>query len=103
MLRLVPGNHIRETGSGGERLDNRSAERRTNSAMHDGDRRMKVVGRRRPPARPDLRYAAPLLELAVRLRGTRPYIPKGVHVFRSFEEADQWSLQMMTRLRCGVR
>ena len=58
---------------------------------------MKVVGRRRAPARPDLRYAAPLLELAVRLRGSRPFIPKGVHVFRSFEEADQWSLQMMTR------
>jgi hypothetical protein len=51
--------------------------------------RMKVLGRRRAPRRHDLAYAAPLLELAVRLRGHRPFIPKGVHVFRSFEEADQ--------------
>jgi len=58
---------------------------------------MKLVGRRRPPARRDLAYAAPLLELAVRLRNGRPFIPKGVHRFRSFEEADQWSLRMMTR------
>lgn len=58
---------------------------------------MKVLGRRRAPGRRDLAYAAPLLELAVRLRGHRPFIPKGVHVFRSFEEADQWSLRMITR------
>jgi len=78
-------------------LDNRSTPRHTDSAMQDWDPKMKVVGRRRAPARPDLRYAAPLLELAAGLRGSRPFIPKGVHLFRSFEEADQWSLQMMTR------
>jgi hypothetical protein len=64
---------------------------------------MKVVGRRRPPARRDLVYAAPLLSLAVRLRGSRPFLPKGVHRFRSFEEADQWSLRMMARPRRDPR
>ena len=57
----------------------------------------KVVGRRGgrggPPA------AADLLELGVRLRGDKPFIPKGVHRFASFEESDAWSLMMLTRPR----
>ena len=71
--------------------------RDTVCGMDESSLSMKVVGRRRAPKRRDLSYAAPLLDLAVRLRGRRPFIPKGVHVFRSFEEADQWSLRMMTR------
>jgi len=31
------------------------------------------------------------------LRGSRPFIPKGVHRFKTFEEADAWTLQMITR------
>ena len=58
---------------------------------------MKVVGQRRQPNRPDLVYAAPLLDLVVDLRGTKAFIPKGVHRFASFEEADAWSLRMMAR------
>jgi hypothetical protein len=71
--------------------------------MDESDRQMKVVGRRRAPRHRDLSYAAPLLDLAVRLRDRRPFIPKGVHVFRSFEEADEWSLRMMTRPSPGRR
>lgn len=70
--------------------------------MEEADR-TKVLGRRRAPKKRDLVYAAPLLELAVRLRGRRPFMPKGVHVFRTFEEADQWSLRMMTRPSRGRR
>jgi hypothetical protein len=58
---------------------------------------MKVLGRRAPPAHRNLVSAAPLLELAVRLRAGKLLIPRGLHRFHSFEEADEWSLRMMTR------
>jgi hypothetical protein len=56
---------------------------------------MKVVGRRRWA--PGLVAAAPLLRLVVELRGRRPFLPKGVHRFRSFEESEEWTLRMLTR------
>jgi hypothetical protein len=59
-------------------------------------RQIKIVGRRRP-VRGGLVAAAPLLDLVVELRGNRPFIPKGVHRFRTFEESAAWSLQMMAR------
>jgi hypothetical protein len=61
----------------------------------------KVVGRRR--WRGGLVAAAGLLELALRLRGDQPFIPKGVHRFASFEESDAWSLTMLTRSRKHAR
>ena len=42
-----------------------------------------------------LEATAPLLDLVIRLRGDKPFIPKGVHRFRSFEESQTWSLMMM--------
>ena len=57
----------------------------------------KTVGRTR--AATGLAAADNLLRLVVRLRGNRPFIPRGVHRFRSFEEAQQWSLTMMARPR----
>ncbi len=56
----------------------------------------KVIGRRRAP-RPGLAQAAPFLELVVALRGKRPFVPRGVHRFASFEESQEWSLKMMAR------
>jgi hypothetical protein len=56
---------------------------------------MKVVGRRRWA--PGLAASAPLLRMVVQLRGNRPFLPKGVHRFRSFEEAEEWTLRMLTR------
>jgi len=38
-----------------------------------------------------------LLHLVLKLRATRPFIPKGIHRFRTFEEAHQWSIQMQAR------
>lgn len=61
---------------------------------------MKVVGRRR--WRGGLAAAAGLLDLALRLRGDKPFIPKGVHRFASFEESEAWSLTMLTRPRKPV-
>lgn len=58
---------------------------------------MKVVGRRQ--WRGGLAATAGLLELALRLRGDKPFVPKGVHRFASFEESDAWSLTMLTRPR----
>jgi len=43
--------------------------------------------------------AAGLLELTVQLRGDRPFVPKGVHRFLTFEESDAWTLRMLTRPR----
>lgn len=58
---------------------------------------MKVVGQRQWQG--GLTAAAGLLDLAVRLRGDKPFIPKGVHRFATFEESETWSLTMLTRPR----
>lgn len=57
---------------------------------------MKIVGKRKEPVR-DLRYARNLLDLVVELRKGKSLIPKGVHRFKTFEESQQWTLEMMTR------
>jgi hypothetical protein len=41
-----------------------------------------------------LRQANALLHLVLKLRSGRPFIPEGVHRFRSHEEAQQWSILM---------
>ncbi len=61
---------------------------------------MKVVGRQKPP-KINLDTMRGLQELVSRLREGKPYIPKGVHRFKSFEEADEWTLRMMTRKSQG--
>ena len=62
---------------------------------------MKVVGRRE--WRRGLPAAAGLLELALKLRGDKPFVPKGVYRFASFDESDEWSLKMLTRPRKHAR
>ena len=59
---------------------------------------VKVLGQR-TPSRGGLEAAAPFLDLAIRLRRDRPFIPRGVHRFQSFEESAAWSIQMMARRR----
>jgi hypothetical protein len=61
----------------------------------ESDLPMKVVGRRRWPS--GLLASARLLQLNLSLRGHKPFLPRGLHRFRSFEESDQWILKMMTR------
>jgi hypothetical protein len=56
---------------------------------------MKVLGRR-TWAR-GIVATAPLLRLARELRGGKPFVPRGVYRFRTFEESDEWLLRMMTR------
>jgi hypothetical protein len=55
----------------------------------------KVVGRRRWGA--GLVANAGLLRLNVQLRADKPFLPRGVHRFRSFEECEEWTLRMLTR------
>ena len=64
-------------------------------SIDDVDEGMKVVGRRTPGR--GLVATAPLLRLAVDLRGSKPFLPRGVHRFRSFEESEEWTLRMLTR------
>ena len=56
----------------------------------------KVVGRR-GRTQSGLASASGFLDLVARLVQRRSPIPKGVHRFHSFEEADAWTLRMITR------
>jgi len=58
---------------------------------------MKVVDRRRWAQ--GLAASAPLLRLVLDLRGDKPFLPRGVHRFRSFEESEEWTLRMLARPR----
>ena len=64
--------------------------------MNDAPQATKIVGRRRS-RKGGIVDAAPFLDLVVRLRGRKPFIPKGVHRFQSFEESQTWSIRMMAR------
>ena len=57
---------------------------------------MKVVGRKGKP-RVDVTTIDSLQRLANELRKGRPFMPRGVYKFRSFEDADQWKMRMLTR------
>lgn len=59
---------------------------------------MKVAGRR-VVSRGGLAAANAFLDLVIRLRGDKPFLPKGVHRFGSFEESHAWSIEMMARRR----
>ena len=67
------------------------------TARDDLDVSMKVVGRRRWGR--GLVATAPLLRLSLKLRGDKPFVPRGVYRFRSFEEIEEWTLRMLTRPR----
>jgi hypothetical protein len=59
---------------------------------------MKVVGRRGEP-KVDVVTFDPMQKMVQELRGNQPFMPKGVWRFKSFEEADEWKLKMLTRPR----
>ena len=58
---------------------------------------MKIVGGRRWGK--GLAATAPLLRLSLQLRGDKPFLPRGVYRFSSFEESEEWTLKMLTRPR----
>lgn len=66
------------------------------SITRDSELKMKIVGRR-TKRKSGLEAADALQRLMIELRGDKPFIPKGVYRFKTFEEAQVWSLKMMTR------
>ena len=67
----------------------------TPTASHAA-RGMKILGHRRLSTG-GLASAAAFLDLVLRLRGGKPFIPKGLHRFKTFEESEEWSMTMMAR------
>jgi hypothetical protein len=59
---------------------------------------MKVVGRRGKP-KVDVLTFDPMQRMVNVLRQGRPFMPKGVWRFKSFEEAEEWRMKMLTRPR----
>jgi len=57
---------------------------------------MKVVGRK-GCVQAGLPRADAMQRLVGVLRKGKPFMPKGVFRFKSFEEADAWKLRMLTR------
>ncbi len=64
--------------------------------MGDETAEMKVVGRK-GRVQGGLLRADALQRLANELRNGKPFMPKGVFRFKSFEEADARKLSMLTR------
>jgi hypothetical protein len=62
---------------------------------------VKTVGKRKPPV--DFESMSRIQKLAIELRGERPFIPKGVHRFKTFKEAQDWTFKMLTRKPKGVK
>ena len=64
--------------------------------MNDSEHMQKTVGRRSSRGR-GLEANAGFFALVLGLRGGRPFVPRGVFRFRSFEESDAWMTKMMAR------
>ncbi len=62
---------------------------------------MKVVGRQ-GTAKVDVLAIDSMQRMVNVLQEGCPGIPKGVWRFKSFEEADQWTMKMLTRARHPV-
>jgi hypothetical protein len=59
---------------------------------------IKVVGRRGNPKVDVLTFDS-MQRMVNVLREGCPFIPKGVWRFKSFQEADEWTMKMLTRPR----
>jgi hypothetical protein len=59
---------------------------------------MKVVGRQ-GKTKVDVITFDPMQRMVNVLRRGCPFVPKGVWRFKSFEEADKWTMEMLTRPR----
>ena len=57
--------------------------------------RIKIIGNRQTTG--GFEKAATFLDTVIVLRGDRPFIPKGYYRFKTFEEAQDWSIRMMSR------
>ncbi|MCB1214589.1 MAG: hypothetical protein KDK66_03840 [Deltaproteobacteria bacterium] len=58
--------------------------------------KVKVLGRRVPSAG-GLKAANALFKLVLKLRGSKPFFPRGVYRFKSYEEKERWEHLMRAR------
>lgn len=57
---------------------------------------MKIVGKRKDPKVTPLSPEwGKFMELAQTFRADKVFVPRGVYKFKTFEEANEWSLKMM--------
>jgi hypothetical protein len=56
---------------------------------------MKTVGKRIPAK--GIEASAAFLQLVVDLRGNKPFVPKGVYRYKTFEEAQKAMFDFVTR------
>ncbi len=57
----------------------------------------KVVGKRSFSRGSGVEANDGFFRLVSSLRGNKPFIPKGVYRFKSFQESDTWLIRMMAR------
>ncbi len=57
---------------------------------------IKIVGKRKP-AKSNLENFDNLQKLALALRENKPFHPRGVFRFKTFEEKEKWDQKMMSR------
>ena len=56
----------------------------------------KIIGKRKQSSG-GLLATDNLLKLVIALRGNKPFCPRGVYKFKSFEEKEAWSRKMQAR------
>jgi hypothetical protein len=58
--------------------------------------KVKIIGKRkdRSPSFEDINN---FLKAILALRGEKPFIPKGIFRFKTFEEAQDWTIEMITK------
>ena len=59
-------------------------------------KRIKIIGKRKAISS-SLESTNIFLKTIVQLRAGNPFIPKGVYRFKNFQEAQDWSIRMMTK------
>ena len=57
----------------------------------------KVVGKRSFACGSGVEANDGFFRLVSSLRGNKPFIPRGVYRFKTFEESDAWQIRMMAR------
>ena len=66
-------------------------------AVNDSAGFQKVAGRRNFTRGSGVEANEGFFRLVVSLRGNKPFIPRGVYRFKSFQESDAWMIKMMAR------
>jgi hypothetical protein len=64
---------------------------------------MKVVGRRNVQSKNVWESVGQLTKTAERLRGSRALVPRGVHRFETFEEANEWMIRTIASTHVRLR